>query len=241
MHRSRFPLKEWFWAAYLVATHTPGMSATQLRRQMGCSYKTAWFLLQRLRRGMVNASRSRLRGRVEADEVFIGGPVPGKKGRGVARSEHRMLVFGAVEVLVYTDKHGYYMERAGRLRLAKAERADEISIRRFLSENVELGTEIDTDQWRGYSKNAMRGYRHEFHHPETHALHIHRVFGNLQTWLNGTHHGVDAKYLQNYLDEFVFRFNRRQTPMAAFQTLLGLTPQRPHLSLKKMTEPDSAG
>ena len=49
----------------------------------------------------------------------------------------------------------------------------------------------------------MRGYRHEFHHPETHALHIHRVFGNLQTWLNGTHHGVDAKYLQNYLDELM--------------------------------------
>ena len=88
MHRSRFPLKEWFWAAYLVATHTPGMSATQLRRQMGCSYKTAWFLLQRLRRGMVNANRSRLRGRVEADEVFIGGPVSGKKGRGVVRSQH---------------------------------------------------------------------------------------------------------------------------------------------------------
>lgn len=99
MHRSRFPLKEWFWAAYLVATYIPGMSATQLRRQMGCSYKTAWFLLQRLRRGMVNASRSRLRGRVEADEVFIGGPVPGERGRGVARSEHRTLVFGAVEVI----------------------------------------------------------------------------------------------------------------------------------------------
>ena len=143
MHRTRFPLKEWFWAAYLVATHTPGMSATQLQRQMGCSYKTAWFLLQRLRRGMVNANRSRLRGRVEADEVFIGGPVSGKRGRGVARSEHRTLVFGAVEVLVYSDKHGYYMERVGRLRLAKAERADETSIRRFLSDNVEVGTEID--------------------------------------------------------------------------------------------------
>jgi hypothetical protein len=75
----------------------------------------------------------------------------------VARSEHRALVFGAVEVLVYTDKHGYYMERAGRLRLANAERADEISIRRFLLDNVELGTEIDTDQWKGYSRNAMRG------------------------------------------------------------------------------------
>ena len=152
MHRSRFPLKEWFWAAYLVATHTPGMSATQFRRQMGCSYKTAWFLLPRLRRGMVNASRSRLRGRVEVDEVFIGGPVPSKRGRGVARSAHRRLVFGAVEVLVYTDKHGYYMERAGRLRLVKAQRADEISIGRFLSNNVEPGTEIDTDQWKGIPK-----------------------------------------------------------------------------------------
>lgn len=113
------------------------------------------------------------------------------------------------------------MERAGRLRLAKAERADETSIRRFLSDNVEAGTEIDTDQWKGYSQSATRGYRHEFHHPETHALHIHRVFGNLQTWLNGTQRGVDAKYLQNYLDEFVFRFNRRKTPMAAFPNALG--------------------
>ena len=159
----------------------------------------------------------------------------------MARSAHRRLVFGAVEVLVYTDKHGYYMERAGRLRLVKAQRADEISIGRFLSNNVEPGTEIDTDQWKGYSKSALRGYAHEFHHPETRALQIHRVFDNLQTWLNGTHHGVDAKYLQNYLDEFVFRFNRRRTPMAAFQTLLGLTTQRPHVSLKKMTEPDSEG
>ena len=77
MHRSRFPLKEWFWAAYLVATHTPGMSATQLRRQMGFSYKTAWFLLQRLRRGMVNANRSRLRGRVAwREQVGSGWPKP---------------------------------------------------------------------------------------------------------------------------------------------------------------------
>ena len=89
MHRSRFPLTEWFWAAYLVATHTPGMSATQLRRQMGCSYKTAWFLLQRLRRGMVNASRSRLRGRVEADEVLIGGPVPDSDEAGQMPVERR--------------------------------------------------------------------------------------------------------------------------------------------------------
>jgi Transposase zinc-ribbon domain len=71
LHRTHFPLREWFWAAYLVATHTPGMSGTQLQRQMGCSYKTAW--LHRLRRSMVNESRSLLRECVEADEVIIGG------------------------------------------------------------------------------------------------------------------------------------------------------------------------
>src|ERR1019366_5540717 len=114
LHRSHFPLREWFWAAYLVATHTPGMSATQLQRQMGCSYKTAWFLLHRLRRAMVNETRSRLQGRIEADEVIIGGPVRGKRGRGVTTAEHSTLVFGAVEVIVYTDKHGGYMEKAGR-------------------------------------------------------------------------------------------------------------------------------
>jgi len=74
LHRSRFPLQDWFWAAYLVATHPPGLSATQLSRQMSCSYKTAWFLLHRLRRAMVSPARTRLDGRVEVDETFIGLP-----------------------------------------------------------------------------------------------------------------------------------------------------------------------
>jgi transposase-like protein len=241
LHGSHFPLREWFWAAYLVATHTPGMSATQLQRQMGCSYKTAWYLLHRLRRAMVNETRSRLSGRVEADEAIIGGSVRGKRGRGVTTAAHSTLIFGAVEVIAYTDKHGGYMEKAGRLRLAVAPRADAGSIRRFLEKSVEPGTEIATDQWRGYSTTALAGYRHELHHPETHALHIHRVFGNLKTWLNGTHHGVDPKYLQNYLDEFVFRFNRRKTPMAAFQTLLGLAAAKPPTSYRKMTLVASTG
>jgi len=241
LHRSHFPLREWFWGAYLVATHTPGLSATQLQRQMGCSYKTAWYLLQRLRRGMVNESRSPLRGRVEADEVIIGGPVRGKTGRGVTKDEKSTLVFGAVEVIVYTDKCGACMEKAGRLRLAVTQRADAISIRRFLSAQVQPGSEIYTDGWKGYSKTALADYRHELHQPETHALHIHRAFGNLKTWLNGTHHGVDPKYLQNYLDEFVFRFNRRKTPMAAFQTLLGLAAHKVPVGYEKLTLRESTG
>jgi transposase-like protein len=133
------------------------------------------------------------------------------------------------------------MEKAGRLRLAMTQRADAISIRRFLTAHVQPGSEIYTDGWKGYSKTALADYRHELNPPETHALHIHRAFGNLKTWLNGTHHGVDPKYLQNYLDEFVFRFNRRKTPMAAFQTLLGLAAQKAPLGYKKMTSRESTG
>jgi transposase-like protein len=190
---------------------------------------------------MVNESRSQLAGQIEADEAIIGGPVEGKTGRGVTKAEHSTLIFGAVEVITYQGKRGENLEKAGRLRLAVAPRADAVSIRRFLTSNAQLNSVIITDGWKGYSKTALAGYRHELHAPRIHAVHIHRAFGNLKTWLNGTHHGVDPKYLQHYLDEFVFRFNRRNTPMAAFQTLLGLATQRNHVSLRKMVKPESTG
>ncbi len=236
LHRSHVGIQEWFWAAYLVATHTPGFSAKQLERQIGCAYRTAWFMLHRLRRAMVSDARSRLDGEVEADETIVGGTVKGRFGRGVAASENKTLVFGAVEVISYTDKHGRAAEKAGRVRLAITPRADGESIGLFLAQNVAEGSEISTDGWKGYSKTALANYRHS---PSTgaHATHIHRVFGNLKTWINGTHHGVDPKYLQTYLEEFVFRFNRRKTPMAAFQTLLGIAACKAPQTLTALKEP----
>lgn len=236
LHRSHVGIQEWFWAAYLVATHTPGFSAKQLERQIGCAYRIAWFMLHRLRRAMVSDARSRLDGDVEADETIVGGAVKGRFGRGVAASENKTLVFGAVEVISYTDKHGRAAEKAGRVRLAIAPRADGESIGLFLAQNVAEGSEISTDGWKGYSKTALANYRHS---PSTgaHATHIHRVFGNLKTWINGTHHGVDPKYLQTYLEEFVFRFNRRKTPMAAFQTLLGIAACKAPQTLTALKEP----
>jgi len=237
---SHMPVREWFWTAYLVATHTPGLSAKQLQRQLGCSYKTAWYMLHRLRRAMVNQARSKLRGVVEADETIVGGVVEGFTGRGVTAAENKTLVLGAVEVLRWRDREGVWQERAGRLRLAPAPRADEQSIGQFLTQNVEAGTTIKTDGWRGYSQTALSAYRHE-PAPGQIARHIHRAFGNLKTWLLGTHHGVDPKYLAHYLDEYVFRFNRRNKPMAAFQTLLGLTGTRPPLGYRKLIAPVSKG
>lgn len=236
MHRSHVGIQEWFWAAYLVATHTPGFSAIQLERQIGCAYRTAWFMLHRLRRAMVSDARYRLDGAVEADETIIGGPVKGKLGRGVTALATKTLVFGAVEVISYTDKHGAAAERAGRIRLAIARNADGESIGRFLMQNIVEGSTVHTDGWKGYSKTALSNYRHT---PSSgaKATHIHRAFGNLKTWLNGTHHGVDPKYLQAYLDEFVFRFNRRNTPMAAFQTLLGIATCKMPQTLTNLKAP----
>jgi transposase-like protein len=194
---------------------------------------------------MVNDNRSQLSGLVEVDETFIGGPVKGKKGRGVVSSKRKSLVVGAVEILVYDDHDTKRKERAGRLRLVVIADASEDRLGAFLTRSIQAGSRVRTDGWRGYSDAALSDDIHQVRvigtpqRAHKRFPHIHRVFGNLQTWLNGTHHGVDPKHLPSYLNEFVFRFNRRKTPMAAFQTLLGISSQKKPLMLRELMEPES--
>ena len=218
LHRTRTSLREWFWAAYLVTTHTPGMSALQLQRQLGIRrYETAWTMLQKLRRAMLRPQREPLRERVEVDETYIGNQEGLRGGRELG---DRALVVGGVEV------RG---RASGRVRLQSVPDASARSLTGFVRRNVAPGTIVITDGWQGYAPLSGMGYRHR---PKTQGRperaqvilpRVHQVFGNLKTWLRGTHHGVESKHLQAYLDEFTFRFNRRRTPMAAFQSLLGLT------------------
>jgi transposase-like protein len=243
LHRSHLPLHVWFWAIYLVATHTPGISAVQLQRQLGIvKNDTAWFILHRLRQGMVNPERNPLSGLIEADETHIGGPVKGKKGRGVRKAENKALVGGAVEILNYTAKNGQLEKKAGRLRLQILPSASEEEIGKFLRANVALGSTIKTDGWKGYSSTALDGYQHlrevqDFKKGHELAPQIHQVFSNLKAWLLGIHHGVEPKYLQSYLNEFVFRFNRRAHPMSAFRSLLEILTAKQPLTLKMLTKP----
>jgi transposase-like protein len=219
MHGTRTPLRLWFWAAYLVATHTPGISAKQLQRQLGLSrYETAWLILQKLRRAMVSPEREPLRGEVEVDEGFVGGVNPDRKaGRDPVG---KRLVGVAVEV------RG---AGSGRLRLAVLADASKRSLGPWIAENVESGSIVHTDGWGGYTDLSARGFDHrpvsQRWRSEQRRLILpraHRALSNLKTWLQGTHRSASEKHLQVYLDEFVFRHNRRRTPMAAFQTLLGL-------------------
>ena len=163
---------------------------------------------------------------------------------GGAAAKHKTLVAGAVEVLTYKDDDGRPRERAGRIRLQAIQDAGEENIGTFIQRHIEPGSRIRTDGWRGYSDTALAGYTHSVRivgipeRAHQRAPHIHRVFSNLKTWLLGTHHGGKPQYLQRDLDEYVFRFNRRRTPMAAFQTLLGISSRKPPVPLHALASPE---
>lgn len=217
MHGTRTPLRGWFWAAYLVATHHPGISAKQLQRQLGLSrYETAWLILQKLRRALVAPEREPLKGEVEVDEFFLGGLEEGQKG---GRQRGKKALCGiAIEV------RG---QGSGRLRLAVLPDASGDSLGGFVQATIAQGAIVHTDGWSGYLGLSKLGYDHrrrsQLTEPGEQLLpRAHRAVSNLKAWLHGTHRGVGDPHLQVYLDEYVFRHNRRRTPMAAFQTLLGL-------------------
>lgn len=227
LHGSKLPLTVWFWAAYLMATHSNGISALQLQKQLGLgSYKSAWLLCAKLRRALVAPGREPLAGLVEVDETEI--PCRAKDdpptGAGGRSGQGKLLIAGAVEV------------RPGgpaRIRLAAIEDFSARSLHAFLATDLAPGATAKTDGWSGYP--GAPGVAHEPHVIGPMAAHVvlpwvHRVFANLKTWALGVYHGLRRPHLQAYLDEFVFRFNRRRTRHAAFRTLLGVS-----LALKPAT------
>jgi transposase-like protein len=222
-HRTKLPLTVWFWAAYLMATDKRGISALLLQRQMDIRYETAWLLLHKLRRAMVNAEREPLHGEIEIDETWVGGPQPGLRGSRQLKGRKAVLVAVAVE------KRG---NRTGRARMTVIPDFQATTLLTFIKENIAPGSTIYTDGLKQFTGLEEAGYQHV---PRMQPLRADlrkgakpvvpladRAIGNLQQWLIGTYHGVGRHQLQVYLDEFVFRHNRRQTPQAAFQTLLGL-------------------
>jgi transposase-like protein len=235
MHGTRTPLRSWFWAAYLVATHHPGISAKQLQRQLGLSrYETAWLVLQKLRRAMVAPEREPLKEEVEVDECYIGGHDPSTDGRELGK---KRLVGVAVEI----RGHG-----SGRLRLQTLTAASGKWLGEFVQATISPAAAVHTDGFAGYNGLAALGFDHRPRSqraapPGEQLLpRAHRAVSNLKAWLHGTHRGVGAPHLQVYLDEYVFRRNRRRTPMAAFQTLLGLSSLHEPTTYDQITRRDKA-
>jgi transposase-like protein len=233
MHRTHLPLRTWFLAAHLVATHSNGISALQLQAQVGVgSYKSAWFLLHRLRKAMVNPEREGLAGVIEIDETSIpyrtkDQPVAGGHGRSPIG---KLVVAGAVEV--YDDG------TPGRIRLRVIPNFKQVTLHGFVEGSTLPGSVISTDGNPSY--NGVPDRKHYVKVIGDLPAHvfmpwIHRVFSNLKRWGLGTYHGFRARYLQAYLDEFTFRWNRRKWRAASFETILGIGMRVGPMPLKALT------
>ena len=237
LHNTKTPLTVWFWAAYLMTTDKRGLSALLLQRQLALPrYETAWMMLHKFRRAMINLKREPLRGEVEVDDTWVGGTQAGLRGSRQLKGRKAALVLAAVE------KRGRNL--TGRARMAVIPDFRRETLLAFLKDNVAPGTTVYTDGLKSFSGLKEAGFEHA---PRTQPLRgelrkgaksvvplADRAIGNLQQWLLGTHHGVSRDQLQVYLDEFVFRHNRRKTPAAAFQTLLGLGAGRKPTKYKEI-------
>lgn len=197
-------LRLWFRAMWYVTNQKSGVSALGLQRTLGLgSYHTAWEWLQKLRTTMVRPGKERLSGSVEVDEAYFGGPEPGKRGRGSG---------GKTLVLVAVEAQG---RRIGRIRLKRIPDASSQTLEAAVKGAVEPGGRVLTDGWRGYNGLTALGYKHQIIRQEAvlgdNLLPgANRVVSLVKRWLLGAHQGrVSVKYLDAYLDEFTFRFNRR--------------------------------
>ena len=264
-------LARWFLAIFIVTSSKGGIAAAELKRQLGFgSDQTAWAWLHKIRRAMVDPKRAPLAepvaDAVQTDESYLGAPKPGKRGRGAAG---KAIVAGAVETRFVevpkskpkrrgnadgVDSKTVETERKlklGRIRLAVVAGVGAADLEPFVTANVAPAASIRTDGAKAYNKLPGKGFTHE---PVVVAKAdlanadplgaVHLVFGHVKRWLLGTHHGGQShKHLQRYLDEFVFRFNRRSAKSIChrFAKLVGLgmtTPPTPYWQIVGRTAPN---
>ena len=206
-HRSRLPLKVWFRIAWWVTNQKSGLNALGLQRMLGLgSYETAWLSLQKLRRAMVRPGRELLTGEVEVDETWIGGV-----RRGGSYRENKALVAIAVEI------RG---PGIGRIRLKKVRDNSTQSLVPFVRNSVVAGATVVTDGLWPYRMLPQHGYLHRPTVLEgkgreaSNAVlpRVHRVASLMKRWMLGMHQaGINTDKIEPYLEEFTFRFNRRQS------------------------------
>jgi transposase len=211
-HKSRTPLTTWFYVIYLMAQTRGGISAKQIERETGVTYKTAWRMCKKIRE-MLAEDLDKMNGEVEIDESYFGGRRHGKRGRGAA---NKTAVVGIAE------------RKNGRIEAYAVPNTKRRTVFPHIYNDVEKGAQVYTDEYPVYDTLRLNGYGHE------RVLHSHNVYvmGNVHTntvdgfWalvkngIKGVYHHCSAKYLQMYLDEYTFRYNHRKDERPMFQTFL---------------------
>lgn len=214
-HDTHLPLWKWFLTVYMIVEAKKGVSANQIKRTIGVSYKTAWYLCHRIRAAMTEHNPEPLSGIVEVDETWIGGK---KKGMGHGYKGNKVIVVGAAE-------------REGRIALKVIDRADRKTLHGFIHSNTAPDTEaIYTDELPAYKGIADHDTRHEtvnhsaeqWVNGDVHTNTVENVWSLLKRSIIGSYHKVSVKHLDAYLDELEWRFNNRDNPYLFRDTLLKL-------------------
>jgi len=204
-HDTHLPLWKWFLAVYLIVESKKGVSANQLKRILGVSYKTAWYLSHRIRAALKEVDAQLLKGIVEEDQTFVGGEVEGK-GRGY--KGNKIVVIGA-------------MQRGGNICLRAVRGTDRETLHGFIRENTAGDPKaIYTDECLAYRGIADEDTKHEavkhrekkWSRGDIHTNSIENVWSLLKRSIVDSYHQVGAKHLDAYLDELEFRFNNRENP-----------------------------
>ena len=211
LHKTHMPLTQWFLAFYFVCQDKRGISAIQLAAMLGTTYKTAWSMLRRIRAAMGQRDKTyQLRGVIEFDDAYFGGPTAGKKrGRGTEKAK----VFVALSLNERGNPCFLKMQVTPNIKQA--------SVKKFARAAFAYDSVIHSDGYRSYIP-ALEGYTHEHrsYDPDSGLLHwLHIVISNAKAFILGTYHGLPKKHLQSYLDEYSFRFSRRDFGPALFKRL----------------------
>jgi transposase-like protein len=228
--KSSRPLTDWFYVMYLVSSSRCGVAAKQVERELGCNYKTAWRMLNKVRNELMKQDDGPLSGTVEADTAYVGGRLhegersrlraQGRSNQGPATKD-RPVVLAAVE-------------RKGRIRAtvvgtSRAQRLTTDRIRQTLCEFVLPASMIFTDDWGGYNalaKTRRYTFRRVAHSQrvyvsgDVHTNTVEGFFGHFKSDVRGTHHSISKRWLHSYLNEWVWKWNHRNDGEAMFRQLL---------------------
>lgn len=224
---SKLPLWKWFIAVFLMVESKKGISSNQLKRMIGVSYKTAWFLTHRIRSAMAIVNAHQLEGVVEVDETYVGGKVRGK-GRGYRGN--KTMVLAAVE-------------RGGAIRMQVENRGDRKTLHKFIRDNVaDHAKAIYTDENPAYRGCGDKDTKHdtvnhsaeEWVRGQVHTNTVEGVFSLLKRSVVGSYHHLSKKHLDSYLDEIEWRFNNRDNPYLFEETMRALV-ESDRLEYKDLT------
>lgn len=207
-HKVKFPLKKAFYIAFMIVTNKKGASSYELSRKLGLRQKTCWAFKQKVVEAMKSSENNPLTGQIEVDEFYVGGPEDGKTGRGNEKKQQ-------VVIAIQTDTYGIHRCYA---QVIPSAHSAELQV--FFDKHIDQKAAIKTDGWKGYTslKDRYPNIKQEVSAKGKAFTMMHRQIMMFKAWLRGTHH--HCVNLQNYLNEFCYRFNRLKHPHTLFHRLI---------------------